>query len=401
WNIGFAPGFGPEQQVLVADLMRLNLFATLLFSMAGLIIAGLQANQHFTLPAIAPSMYDLGTLVGILILVPEQGLQLGPITLPALGLGIHGLVYGTILGAGLFFSIQLPGLIKYKFRWSPKINLQHPGVRQVLVVLGPRVLTMFFIQAIFIATDNIASRLIEGSVTALVYGWLFMQVPESLIGTAIGTALLPTISEQVARDETDLLQNSLNTTLRVILALTIPAAALLIAGIRPLVDILGFDTIGTDLVVWIARAYTLGLVSYSLTEVTSRTFYAQQNARIPLLTIMLTAGTFILLAIPLAKWLGAPGIALANSTAFSFQVVVMLWLLNRKFPGIARVGGTLRRVVPASLVGSGLVIALIFLLPMASMSLVMRAGVGKCILAAAGIFVLPFAWTEVKLLMKL
>ena len=98
----------------------------------------------------------------------------------------------------LFLVIQIPGLIKYKFRWTPKINLSHPGVRQVLTVFGPRILTMFFIQLIFIAQDNIASRLIAGSVTALVYGWLFMQVPESLIGTAIGTALLPTISEQIA-----------------------------------------------------------------------------------------------------------------------------------------------------------------------------------------------------------
>ena len=68
WNIGIAPGFGPEQQALVADLMRLNLIATLLFSMARLVIAGLQANQHFTLPAIAPSMYDVGTLIGTLLI---------------------------------------------------------------------------------------------------------------------------------------------------------------------------------------------------------------------------------------------------------------------------------------------------------------------------------------------
>ena len=117
--------------------------------MAGLVIAGLQANQHFLLPAIAPSMYDIGALIGILILVPDTGVQVGPVTLPAMGLGIHGLVYGTILGAALFLGIQIPGLVKYKFRWSPKINLRHPGVQKVLVMMGPRILTMFFIQTIF------------------------------------------------------------------------------------------------------------------------------------------------------------------------------------------------------------------------------------------------------------
>ena len=84
-NLGIAPGFQTEQQAMVADLMRLNLIATMLFSLAGLVIAGLQANQHFLLPALAPSMYDIGALVGILILVPENPIQIGPISLPSLG----------------------------------------------------------------------------------------------------------------------------------------------------------------------------------------------------------------------------------------------------------------------------------------------------------------------------
>jgi len=401
WNIGIAPGFGPEQQALVADMMQLNLIATLLFSMAGLVIAGLQANQHFLLPAIAPSMYDLGTLFGILILVPEEGFRIGSITLPAMGLGIHGLVYGTIIGALLFLIIQIPGLLKYKFRWSPTINLKHPGVKKVLVMLGPRVLTMFFIQAIFIAQDNIASRLVEGSVAALVYGWLFMQVPESLIGTAVGTALLPTISEQAARNEIDKLQTTLNTTIRIILALTIPAAALLVTGIRPLVNVFGFNQQVTDMIIWIARAYTLGLISFSLTEVTSRAFYAQHNARTPLLTITLTAGLFILLAIPLAKWVGAPGIALANSTAFTVQLVIMILLLRKKFPAIIQVKKTLVRVIPASAGGVVVVSLLYSLIPFDSLNTLANTALAAGALGLSGILMLPFLWPEIRMLVKL
>jgi len=401
WNIGIAPGFDPEQQALVADLMRLNLIATLFFSMAGLVIAGLQANQHFLLPAIAPSMYDIGTLIGILILVPEEGVQIGPVTLPAMGLGIRGLVYGTILGAALFFLIQIPGLVKYKFRWSPKINLKHPGVKQVLGLLGPRVLTMFFIQSIFITQDNIASRLVAGSVAALVYGWLFMQVPESLIGTAIGTALLPTISEQAARDETGELHKTLNTSIRVILALTIPASAILITGIKPIVNVLGFDSMVSEMIIWIARAYTLGLVSFSLTEVTSRAFYAQQNARTPLLTIFLTAVTFIILAAPLASVLGAPGIALANSTAFTLQLVIHLLLLSRKFPGFSQAGSTLKRVIPAA-IGSALLVTLLYtLIPFDSIGTLMGAIMAAAAMGVSALCVLPFIWVEIKNLIRL
>ena len=67
--------------------------------------------------------------------------------------------------------------------------------------MGPRLVSMVFIQLIFMARDNLASRLVVGSVTALSYGWWIQQVPETLIGTAIATALLPTLSELVASEE--------------------------------------------------------------------------------------------------------------------------------------------------------------------------------------------------------
>ena len=145
------PGFPAEQQALTIELMRLDLIAIMIFSISGLVMAGLQANQHFLLPAMAPALYNIGQIFGIAVLAPSDGLTIGPITLPAFGLGIHGLVFGVILGAFLHLGIQIPGLIRYHFRWTPAINLRNPGVQQVLVLLGPRVLTMFFLQVFFIA----------------------------------------------------------------------------------------------------------------------------------------------------------------------------------------------------------------------------------------------------------
>ena len=124
-----APGFPAEQQRLTAELMRLDLGAILIFSISGLVMAGLQANQHFLLPALAPGLYNIGQIFGVAVLAPERGLSLGPITLPAFGLGIHGLVYGVILGALLHLCIQLPGLRRFGFRWTPAIDLGNPGVR--------------------------------------------------------------------------------------------------------------------------------------------------------------------------------------------------------------------------------------------------------------------------------
>lgn len=390
------PGFSAEQQQLVANIMRLDLIATILFSLSGLVIAGLQANQHFLLPAIAPSMYDLGMLFGVIILAPESGYHLGPFTLPGYGMGIYGLVYGSIIGAALFLLIQLPGLVRYQFHWVPRINLHHPGVRKVLVLMGPRVLTVLFIQLVFIATDNIASWLAPGSVSALSYGWLFMQVPETLIGTAIGTVLLPTISEQVAHEQVDLFRQSLNHAMRIILALTIPAAVLVSVGIRPIVGILGFDAAGTDLVVWVARGFLVGLIGQSLIEVASRAFYAQQNALVPLGASFFATLTFVLLAIGLGSALGAGGIALANGLAFTCEAALLWYLLNRRFSGVIAARSTLVRAIPVA-VSCGFLVFGLSRVPLPVSEIL----IGIVSLGLGVLLVVPFVLPELRLLVKM
>ena len=395
WNLGIAPGFNPEQQSQVVSLMRINLIATLLFSISGLVIAGLQANQHFLLPALARSMYDIGTLIGVIFLAPSTGYQIGPITLPALGLGIYGLAYGTVIGAILFLVIQLPGLVRYQFRWVAAINLRHPGVQKVLRLFTPRIGSMFFIYLVLIyIPDNIASRLPVGSVTALVYGWLFMQVPETLIGTAIGTALLPSISEQFVRHEKNIFTQSLNKALRVILAFTLPLSVLISFSIEPLVALFGFDQAGTELVVWTTRAFMVGLAGHAMLEIAARGFYAHQDAITPLWTSVLMAITFTILAVTLARRLGSPGIALANSLAFTFQALLLWYLLNRRFPGVVQVGSTLFRALLGS-TAVGLAVYLLMQLPLPSLLVALGS------LVIGGLVALPFAWPEVKLLIKL
>ena len=398
---GVAPHFSVEQQNLVIELMRINLFATLLVSMSGLMIAGLQANQHFLLPALAPSMYDVGMLVGVLILAPTEGFTLGGITLPALGLGVHGLVYGTVLGALLFFLAQIPGLIHFQFRWTPRIEFGNPHVQQVIRLMLPRIGTVFFIQVIFLAQDNFASALPAGAVTALVYGWLFMQVPESLIGTAIGTALLPTLSEHSARGERDAFRSALEATVRTILALTIPSAILLAIGIRPLIAILGFDPAGSELVVWTVRAYMAGLVGHSLLEVAARAFYARQNALTPLLTSSITALAFVLTGLIFSRQMGAPGIGLANTLVFTLEALALLWLQEKSLAYWLRLAKPLLRVVVVSLVSGGLAYILQTQLPLDNLSTSMHALSGLAIMGFGAILTLPFIWPEIKLLGKI
>jgi putative peptidoglycan lipid II flippase len=351
-EMGIAPGFTPELQALVVSLMRLNLIATLIFSLSGLVMAGLQANQHFLLPAMAPVLYNLGQIFGALVLAPTTGFALGPLQLPAAGMGVHGLVIGVILGACLHLAIQIPGLLRYRFRWSPRLGLHHPGLRQVTRLLGPRILTMGAFNLIFIVQDNLASRLGVGAVTALAFGWLIMQVPETIVGTALGTALLPTLSEHAARGDDPAFEASLSRAVRVLLAFSLPVTAVLAIVIRPLVQAaFGFDAAGTDLVAWATRAYLLGLTGHSLLEVAARAFYARKDARTPLLASLLSTVVFVATGIGLFRTLGAPGIGLANSLAFSFEAGLLLSLLARRYPALTPQAPPLLRILAGAALG--------------------------------------------------
>jgi putative peptidoglycan lipid II flippase len=395
-EFGIAPGFTPELQLLVIGLMRLDLIATLIFSLSGLVIAGLQANQHFLLPALAPVLYDIGQIFGAVVLAPDQGYQVAGVSLPAGGMGIHGLAYGVILGAALHLAVQIPGLIRYKFHWTPRLGWHDPRLRKVARLMGPRILTIGAFQLIFVLQDNLASRLDVGSVTALAYGWLIMQVPETIIGTAIGTAILPTLSEFFARDDGPAFEAAVARAVRGLLAITLPAAAVLMVTLRPLIQsAFQFDPRGTELVVWAARAYLLGLMGHSVLEVAARAFYARQDARTPLLTAALSTTTFFICALLLFRPLAAAGIGLANSLAFTLEAGVLILLLARRFPGVLRHGSAPARSLLAGAAAAAIGYLGVTYLPGPNLI------AGPAAMALGGLAAVPFILPELHGLIRL
>lgn len=377
-----APGFAdPAKWALTASLMRLDLLAILIFSISGLVMAGLQANQHFTAPAMAPALYNIGQIIGIVLLSRWYG--------------IYGMVLGVILGALLHLGIQVPALLRYGFRWRPLIGLSDPGVRQVLTLMGPRVISMLCLHFYFLARDRFASFYQEGGVSALNNGWFIMQLPETLIGTAIAIALLPSLAEHVTRGEEQAFRQTINRALRVMLALTLPSAAILAAGMRPLIDIIfNFDPQETEMTVWATRAFLLGLVGHSWLEVGVRSWYARQNARVPLLGAVFLISLYLPLAALLPRAFGHTGLALADTLAFTSQALLLLILLNRRHAGLLQVQGTLLRAALGALVGGALTYAAL-LLPLPALPLAVLA------LAAGGLGALPLILPEIKMLIKL
>lgn len=384
-ELGIAPGFGAEQRQLLAELMRLNLIGTIIFSISGLVMASLQANQHFLLPALAPTLYNVGQIVGAIFLVPR--------------FGIYGLVYGVILGAALHLLIQIPALFRYEFKWTPALDLQHTGLIEALKLLGPRLLTMFGIQLIVIARDNLASRLDQvGAVTSLTYGWMIMQVPETLLGTAIATAMLPTLAELASREAWSEFRLAIEKALRVLIALTIPVAAVMAAGINPLVRAaFGFDEATSTLITWTTCAYLITLTGFSIQEIAARSFYARKEPLFPLYAVILRLALFVTIGvggITYFREIGAPIIAFAEIALLIESIILFSWLSNRLHEPL-KVWSAVTKGVVAALIGGVTAYLLADRLPgSAVLTSLLRMMIG-------GLICLPIIWSEIKLLLKL
>ena len=270
-----APGFTPAEQAQTAQVMRIVLLSTMIFGISAVLGSALNGFKHFLMPALGAALYPLGIALGAILLAPK--------------FGIAGLAMGAVIGSALHLLVKVPVLLHYGFRWSPVLDLRgphSPSVYRVFRLMGPRIIDLFVFQFSLILTTNLASRLGAGGVSALEWGWDAMQLPETIIGTAFGLVAFPTLAELAALGATDKLRSTLSETLRLVIALTVPAAfGLLLLG-QPLLSFLyergQFDAAAVHAVYNTLRFYALGLVGHSCLELAARAFFAQQDTVTPL-----------------------------------------------------------------------------------------------------------------------
>ncbi len=335
-----APGFDVETMTLASRLMRLVLLQTIISSTSGIVMSVLQAHQHFLLPAAAPICYTLGRIGGALLLAPLWG--------------IFGLAWGGLAGTVGHFLIQVPGLIRYRARWRP--TLRHPDLRAVLTLMGPRVLGLGATYLNFVLPTFLGSRLPAGAISAYEYGWRLMQFPETIIGTALGLTVFPTLAELANAGDREGLRRTASRALRLVLALTVPAAVGLLLMGRPLTALFfqrgAFDATVTDRVYWALQFFALGLVAHSALEVVSRLFYAQRDMWAPFWAALCGLAVNAGLGWLLLPYLAHGSIALSNSLGAGLQVGILLLVAQR------RLGGAEGQALGASLARAGLASAL-------------------------------------------
>lgn len=325
-----APGFAPSQQALTVSLLRLMLVSPVIFGVSGIVMGALNAHQHFLLPALAPSAYNLSIIGGALLLGPR--------------LGVRGVAAGVVVGAVLHLLVQVPGLLRYGARYTPTLGLDDPSVREVGQLMAPRILGTAIVQLNFVINNSLASGLGEGAVSAINYAWMLMLLPQGIFAQAVGTAVFPTFASQAARGERAEMRSTLAATLRAVFSLCLPATVgLLILG-RPLVALFfergEFEAASTEAVTWALAFYALGLVGHAGLEIIARAFYALHDTFTPVWVGGLAMGLNVALSLTLpglfgiAGWPPHAGLALANSVATLLELVGLLVLIRRRMNGL-------------------------------------------------------------------
>ena len=347
-----APGFEAAAQAQTVELMRILLLSTLIFSVSGISMGILQSHNHFLLPALAPIMFDIGILFGVLFLLDQ--------------FGVNGVAMGAVLGAALHFGVQVPGLIHYRARWWPELGLRDPTLWRILRLMLPRIAGLGVFSLNFIVMNNIASRLGEGSVSALSWGWRLMQIPQTLIGTAMGTVIFPTLAALSELGDEEGKRGAMSGALRFIMIASIPSAVGLIFVGQPLISLLergAFDASASALVYNTLRFFALGIIAHSALEVVARSFYADKDTLTPLwaalggaainLVLSFTlSGVAAVEADPTQNTGNVGGLALANTIGTAFEVGVLLFILRRRWHGIHEnaLASTTLKTLAASLV---------------------------------------------------
>lgn len=327
-----APGQAPGQIDLTVNLLRIQLPSVAVFALSGLVMGVLNSHQKFWLPAIAPALYNLGQIAGLLLLPGEWG--------------ILRLAWGVVLGSILHLLVQLPDLMRLPGRrYTLSLGRGLQEVREVLVLMGPRILGVAIVQVNFLVNTVIALSLPAGSVAATTFAFALMYMPLAAVAQSTAVAAMPTFSAQAALGKTDELRATLGGALRGVLLLAMPAAVGLVLLRVPLVAMLYQDGVvftdrSTQMVAWALLWYAAGLLGHSLLEVVVRVFYAYKDTRTPVAVGAGAMGLNVVFSFVFSGffarlgWMPHGGLALANSLATALEVTLLFLLLRRRLGGL-------------------------------------------------------------------
>ncbi len=338
----------PGKLELTVQLTRVMFPFLMMVAVAAAFMGMLNALHRFFIPALSPAAFNVGSILctlGLFPLMPTLGLP--AIMAPAIGVLVGGIGQA---------AVQWPALHREGFRYRPIVDFSDPGLRQILVLMGPGVAGLAAVQINLLVTTFLAAREGTGAVTWLGFAFRTMYLPIGLFGVSIATAALPTLSRHAARDDKPEMRKTISHSFRQMLMLNVPATVGLVVLSEAIIGLIFehglFTSADTAATAAALACYAPGLIGYSAVKIAAPSFYARRDSRTPVLVSVLSVAVNLVLSLTLVRVIGFKGLALSTALAALFNASLLVWILRARLGGLdgTRIGVSFAKIAAASLV---------------------------------------------------
>jgi putative peptidoglycan lipid II flippase len=313
-----APGFEGQKYNDTITLTRILLISPVIFSLSSIFASILNSLRRFFVAALAPVLYNIGIIFGAVYLYPR--------------FGINGLAYGVILGAILHMLAQLVDAQRSGFVFKPNLDFRHPAVQKIKHLFLPRIFGVDNAQIGLLIASAIGSLLAAGSLTIFSFAHNLQSVPIGIFGAAFAIAAFPALSEHFASDNSEKFNQTIRDTLLNIIFLIVPAVVLMFVLKYPIVNLLNNGEFRDSDVIVTAQVlgvFSLSIWAQAINPLLSRSFYARQNTKTPVLTGLFALIIGAILSYALASRMGIVGVAIGFTFAEILNFSLLTILLRR------------------------------------------------------------------------
>ena len=347
-----APGFADtaDKFALTSQLLRITFPYILLISLASLVGAILNTWNRFSVPAFAPTFLNV-SMIGFALFAALA------------------LAWAVTVGGVLQLAYQLPHLKKIGMLVLPRINLKDAGAMRVIKQMGPAILGVSVSQISLIINTIFASFLVSGSVSWMYYADRLMEFPSGVLGVALGTILLPSLSKSFASGNHDEYCRLMDWGLRLCFLLALPSAVALGILAKPLTVSLfqygkftAFDAAMTQRAL---IAYSVGLMGLIVVKVLAPGFYSRQDIKTPVKIAIVTLIMTQLMNLAFIGPLKHAGLSLSIGLAACLNAGLLYWQLRKQdiFTPQPGWGSFLVRLIVAVLVMSAALLGMMYVMP--------------------------------------
>lgn len=322
------PGFEKIGNIdLAIKLTRILLIQPLFMAISGLIMGVLNSYKIFWPSALGTVLYNACIIFFGTILAN-----------PAEPNSISGFAVGVVVGAFASFAVQIPALRKVGVRYYPIIDWRHPGVRRIGALAVPIIISYSLNQIQVAVNNNFGSSLLPGSITAVWYSYRLFQLPVGIFALAIAVATFPTMTEQAALKQWDKLRQTVSSSIRTVIFITLPISVGMIVLRYPLIRVLfqhGHFTAQDTATMAIPLFYfAVGISSQSVIQILPRAFYALQDTWTPVILGVIAMAVNVLAMVLLIGPLAHGGLAFATTIAAFVNMILLLYVLRRRLKRI-------------------------------------------------------------------